>query len=202
MKNLAGQPEKIKKQISDINIRLHALDREVKPRLLSLLNYAEEARDSDLEGFCYARLAAYYYLNTNDTETFHRMLRRAFELTAAVGDDEEIAYTCNLMAIDYSNNGNYPQALNSYLTGIRHVPDNSGMQANIYGNTGGVYWRLGNYQKAISYSQKAFDIITHLGSETNWFNALIFLCQIAFCEVRAGQLEQAGATLEQINRLM
>ncbi len=202
MKNLALQSEEIQARMAIILDKDNRTDPTINEDLEALLAIATDTHNELVEGYCCAHLASYCYMHENNQRKLNEYLRRAFALTQENGDDEEFSFVCNLMAIDAANNGIYPLALDSYLMGLAHSNGNVHRQANLLSNAGGIYWRLSDYESAIDYTKRALDLNRTFDRELDRLNEVIFTSQLIFCQVRAGQLKEAAASIRDIDRVL
>ncbi len=106
-----------------------------------------------------------WQLKNNNPDTAILLTEKALVIARNSGWKKGIAKSLNNLGAYYWLKGNYPKALENYLSALKiqeEIGDKNGV-AQCLGNIGLVYWSKADHQKALDYYFKALKIDEELG---------------------------------------
>lgn len=133
----------------------------------------------------------FIYFNLNNLDSMIKYDSRAVEIARETRNDREIFVGLNNLAMDYHQKGYYEESLRLYFESVKALkklsPD-SLKYFMVYSNMVTNYTAINDKQAALSYGQKAFDIIHRLNEPDRQISATERLAQSYY---NLGEYDQA-----------
>jgi len=182
------------KELMDQVEAIHISDPEkTKECCMKLIAHGRKDRDSRLFGFAHFYLAEAFF-NENESKKTMKNLVTGLKYLQEASMNNLLARSYNMLGVNSDNQGNYPAAIDYYLTSLKYSQE-QGLEyeaglAN--SNIGMIYSLLKNYKIAIQYLEKA--IACWRKDENNpqiSMNIVMIETVIATCYYRLGNMKSA-----------
>lgn len=139
-----------------------------------ILEYAKADDDEKLLGFAYYYMGETYYL-LNDVDKLFGNISRSLTYLENTGQHELVARAYNLLAITSVNRGNAPFAMDYYLSSLAYCEkyhlDDVAVMIDI--NIGTLYNQFGEYKKAQSYFERAYQMLPAHSQTPDYYTLLM-----------------------------
>ena len=195
---------RVQQYIEDIQ-RLWTLpDRRVFRILKKLENEARASGDDRLSGYAYFHYANAHY-SRNEQDEAHIYVRKAIQHLMRSDDEELLARTFNLFALDAQFAGCYDIAQNYFNMGYSLVSDNdeSLVRAILEANLGNLMTEIGDHANAIRHTRIAATVVRrHSADVLSDQNLAVAYLNIGLNTLNAGEIKKAESALQKAEKIL
>ena len=172
-----------------------------------LKKFEKEARasgDDRLSGYAYFHYANAHY-SRNEQDEAHIYVRKAIQHLMRSDDEELLARTFNLFALDAQFAGCYDIAQNYFNMGYSLVRDNaeSLVRAILEANLGNLLTEIGDYANAVRHTRFAATVVRrHSTDVLSDQNLAASYLNIGINSLNAGEIEKAAAAIQKAEKIL